>query len=376
MKLCLIFNKAAHYRTAIYSRIDETYDCEWFLGHCPDEMSQQALKIITYVRTFDLGISHFTWQEKVVRLIFKKEYDCFLVLGELYSLSSWVIGILKKLFRPKAKLYFWTHGYYGKEGKLKLLFKRIYFSFADGVFTYGERARLLMIRQGFNPEKVIPIHNSLDYSLQLNVRNSLRPSSIFKDHFHNPFPVIVFIGRLTAVKRLDIMIEALDLLQQKGDCCNLVIVGEGPMRTSLEALTRDKGLNGNVWFYGRSFEEKINGELIFNSDICVSPGNVGLTAIHSLMYGTPVITHGRFELQMPEFEAIKKGVTGDFFEYGDKDSLVTTISCWLNEHKNKREEVRLSCYKEIDEKWNPDYQLMILKEGLVTTSKYEKTNSN
>ena len=40
------------------------------------------------------------------------------------------------------------------------------------------------------------------------------------------------------------------------------------------------------------------------SDLTVSPGNIGLTAIHSLSYGTPVCSHSNFNNQMPESEAI------------------------------------------------------------------------
>ena len=44
----------------------------------------------------------------------------------------------------------------------------------------------------------------------------------------------------------------------------------------------------------------------------VSPGNVGLTAIHSLSYGTPVLTHNNFNNQMPEVESIQPGFNGYF----------------------------------------------------------------
>ena len=93
--------------------------------------------------------------------------------------------------------------------------------------------------------------------------------------------------------------------------------------------------------------------------MCVSPGNVGLTAIHAMMFGTPVITHNDFPYQGPEFEAIKSGVTGDFFSKGDVDSMKMVIIKWFKEHEN-REAVRMSCYSEIDENWNPHIQVRII----------------
>ena len=44
-------------------------------------------------------------------------------------------------------------------------------------------------------------------------------------------------------------------------------------------------------------------------DITVSPDKVGLTAIHSMAYGRPVITHDNMDRQGPEVEAVIPGRT-------------------------------------------------------------------
>ena len=97
--------------------------------------------------------------------------------------------------------------------------------------------------------------------------------------------------------------------------------------------------------------------MIYNADLCVSPGNVGLTAMHSLAYGTPVITHNDFGHQMPEFEAIHEGINGTFFKEGNVESLAESIVQWSEEKKEKRDEVRHACYEEIDTQWTPDFQI-------------------
>ena len=71
-------------------------------------------------------------------------------------------------------------------------------------------------------------------------------------------------------------------------------------------------------------------------------------------------------MQMPEFESIKPGVTGDFFEYGKVDSLANTIGNWLMNNKDNRETIRQNCYKEIDNNWNPYYQMEVLQKNLFT----------
>ena len=175
---------------------------------------------------------------------------------------------------------------------------------------------------------------------------------------------MIFIGRLTKVKRLDMLINAVALLKQWGCTYNIVFVGDGEMRQDLKYLVTKKDLANNVWFYGACYEEQTNAELIYNADLCVAPGNVGLTAMHTMVFGCPVITHNDFKWQMPEFEAIIKGVTGDFFKYGDTESLAETINDWFVLKQNKREEVRQNCFKEIDTNWNPKFQMEILKKYL------------
>ena len=258
----------------------------------------------------------------------------------------------------------WTHGWYGRETSVKILLKKIFFNMSDGVFLYGNFAKQLMIDKGFNSNKLHVIYNSLDYFKQLSVRNKLQADSIFVDHFKNSNKVLIFIGRLTRNKRLDLLVKALIELKSMRQYFNLVFVGDGDAKGELEKLVSENFITDNVWFYGACYDETINARLIYNADLCVSPGFVGLTAMHSMMFGTPVITHNDFTHQAPEFEAIKDGVTGSFFKFDNISSLVETISSWFNNSKYNREEIRRNCFEEIDSTWNPGYQLKVFRDNI------------
>ena len=118
-----------------------------------------------------------------------------------------------------------------------------------------------------------------------------------------------------------------------------------------------------MWFYGACYDELENATLLYNADLCVSPGNVGLTAMHALTFGTPVITHNNFPMQMPEYEAVINGKTGMFFSYNDVNNLAQTINKWMTTSKS-RDEIRESCYNVIDDKYNPHKQIDILLKTL------------
>ncbi|MCS5968893.1 glycosyltransferase [Klebsiella variicola subsp. variicola] len=84
--------------------------------------------------------------------------------------------------------------------------------------------------------------------------------------------------------------------------------------------------------------------------------------MHSLNYGTPVITHDNFEFQMPEYEAITDNVTGSFFEYNSAESLAKEILVWTK--KVKDEETIKACHDVIDRLYNPRTQSRIIHEVL------------
>ena len=134
------------------------------------------------------------------------------------------------------------------------------------------------------------------------------------------------------------------------------------MRKELEQEVKSLNISEQVWFYGACYDELVNAELVYNADLCVAPGNVGLTAIHALMFGCPVITHNDFSYQMPEFEAITPYYTGNFFKRGDQESLNDKIIEWFRVNGNQRGHIKQLCYKEVDEQWNPYFQMDVIKK--------------
>ena len=367
MKICQIYNNAAHYRKGIFTLMDCEFNCDYVFGSSLGDIKQMDTsefrgKVTKVKNSFFL--KGFYWQPRVQSLL-NKDYNVFIMLGDTRCLSTWLFCLRARLFHRKKRIFFWTHGWYGKESPIEKTVKKMFFKMANGgIFLYGNYARTLMIREGFEAEKLFTIHNSLAYDQQLAIRKQLKLSSVYKEHFGNEQKNLIFVGRLTKVKHLDMILQAMHLLNRQGQRYNLTLIGDGEQRAQLEALMRKLGLEEQVWFYGACYDERTNAELIFNADLCVSPGNVGLTAIHSLMFGTPVVTHDDFPHQMPEFEAIQEGETGTFFKRGSIDSLAEVIAQWFADQADRREEVRQACYQEIDTQWTPQFQIEILKNNL------------
>ncbi len=85
--------------------------------------------------------------------------------------------------------------------------------------------------------------------------------------------------------------------------------------------------------------------------------------MQSLAFGTPIITHGDFDRQSPEWEALIPGETGDVFECGDTGSLARTIRKWI-EGNPDREQVAERCYRVMDLYFNPAKQREVIDRAV------------
>jgi len=367
-KICCVFNLAPHYRAAVYKLMDQELKCDFYFGDHVDTpikiMNVSELsgykKTVENIKIFN---NRYKWQKGVVALVFKN-YKYFILTGDPTYLSNQLIVFIARLLNKHVLL--WMHGLKSKRelGRREKLLKYPFYKMADLLLLYGDYSRNLMIEKGFKRDKMQCIYNSLDYDKQLLIRKKLKKTNIYFDYFKNDLPVLVYIGRIQKIKKIDMILVSMIILKQRGIYCNLVLIGENADELNFSKQAVAAGLESNFWVYGSCYQEEILGELIYNADVCVSPGNVGLTAMHSFVYGTPVITNNNFETQMPEFEVIEPGMNGDFFEADNVWDLADKISKWIKLDNTKREHARLSAYKIIDEKYNPHYQIELLKKVL------------
>ena len=93
--------------------------------------------------------------------------------------------------------------------------------------------------------------------------------------------------------------------------------------------------------------------------------NMPITLIEGMSTGLPIASSNRGP--MPEFEVIIPGVTGLFFEKDNIIDLTNKIYEWLT-LATERSQIRQDCYKIVDEKYNPHYQVRVLKNYYENTS--------
>lgn len=135
---------------------------------------------------------------------------------------------------------------------------------------------------------------------------------------------IVYFGRLSPEKGLLTLLEAVKILRAKGkDSIEVKIIGDGPIKNSLESMVRREGLN-NIHFLGYKIGEELISEIkkslfaILPSTCCE---NNPLSVIEAFVLGKPVI--GSRIGGIPEL--VRNDVTGLTFEVGNAEDLCLKI---------------------------------------------------
>jgi len=303
------------------------------------------------------------WQWGAITWAIKPEFDTVIMHAVPHWPCTWIGALLARMLGKR--VLFWGHGYLYEPRGLKGLMRRLFYALPHEHLVYGRIAKDIMLRHSWRPEHVHVIYNSLDLAQQRAIRARITPASrsavrtkLFGDA---SVPVVICTSRLIQVRRLDQLLEALAELGRRGLPANLVLVGDGPERARLEADAARLGVR--VHFEGACYDEERLAALITASNATVVPGRVGLTAIHSITYGVPVVSHGDPDDQFPEWEAVIPGRTGSHFRKGDVASLADAIEPWIR-MAEPPDSVRDACVQLVQRFWNPTFQCRAIERAV------------
>jgi glycosyltransferase involved in cell wall biosynthesis len=146
--------------------------------------------------------------------------------------------------------------------------------------------------------------------------------------------LVLFVGRLELKKRVDFLLKAWEIVQSDASIsARLLIVGDGGLRSGLEQLKRQLGIQETVDFYGVS--ENI-AQLMQTADLFVLPSvseglaNVFLEAMASALPIVATRTSGNAEL-------LKDRVNARFFSRDDYPDLAEQMRYLLTEDQIARD---------------------------------------
>lgn len=300
---------------------------------------------------------HFTaavaWQGGAITAALGSDFDVIILEGNCWMPSNWIAIGCARLTGKKVILY--THGWLQPETGCRKMIRNLFYHRADVLALYGDRAKRIGLETGFVDERMVVVHNSLDYDRIAERRDrvtreecaALRTRLFGAD---GPQPLLVCIGRLTRAKQLDLLIPAAAVLAARGLRVNLLLIGSGPEEAALREKAASAGMR--VHFAGAISDETGIARYLAAAELAVIPGAAGLTVIHCLAYGLPVVTHDRTDLQPPEAEAVIAGRTGCLFQHGNEVSLADAIESALRQLP-KSEKTRDDCIRLVEQSYHP-----------------------
>ncbi len=332
-------NQIAHYRTRLFELLSQHPEIQFTVA--ADTKSDTP-----YLKTYDgsverkirhvqcdtkliriPGLPTLSWQPQSLAILWRERPDVVIVMGSPYSLTAWAAGIMGRI--QEIPVIMWGHGLLKEESGPKWWIRRTLYRLAAGQFLYGNYARKVLTAKGFDAETLHVVYNSLDYDLQEEVIAQI--SSDDCEAWRRTLGigshegVVVFTGRLQPVKRLDLLIQAVATLADRAKRVHVALIGEGSEKDRLARLANNYGITQLVHFLGERYDEDYLGLALSSSDLSVVPSGAGLSVMHAMIYGTPVLIHDRAEFHFPEWEAVKEGVTGFYYKYEDVEDLADKI---------------------------------------------------
>ena len=201
--------------------------------------------------------------------------------------SPFIYSCLARVIVPSARIVFTEHGRLGDAGpsRKRRLANAVAGRVTDFVCGVSEDVRQHLIGEGFAPARVGVIYNGIDVGALpgLDVRQRIRHDLGVGDDVI----VVGTIARLDPVKDLGTLIRAATLAARTQPV-QLVVIGDGPERASLEALAAQTG-SLRVRFLGHREDARqwlAGCDLYVNSSITEG---VSLTILEAMAAGLPVV---------------------------------------------------------------------------------------
>lgn len=293
------------------------------------------------------------WQRGLVSHLLRNRYDVVVFLGDVTYLSTWASALLLRVVRRK--VIFWTIGWHKPDRHMAKWVRLAFYRLAHSLALYGEIGRQIGMRAGYPPERMHVIGNSISSSAGAQCSewsspdlDGLRPRRV------------LMVGRLTAVKNLPLVIEAIAGSAHLAPRTSVLFVGDGPEREVLADLALECGVDAR--FLGAIYSDEALSRVYREAHVTVVPGAAGLTVIQSLDHGVPVITHDSPYRQMPEAEAVIPGRTGATYRYGDVADLRRRMEEWLEILSETSGEYADFCREEVRSRWSPEVHAERLAE--------------
>lgn len=305
--------------------------------------------------------------------LWKNKYDAVLIMGWM-DVTFWFAFLAAKIKNIPVLLRVVNSSNYDrhvKRSNILLFFKRIYLTalfrfFVSGFLAIGSWNKEMYLKYGVPEKRIFHFPYAVWNEFFMNelqkytdngeeIRNELGIGPKTK--------VITYAARFVEEKHPEYIIRAYGKIKNLPDTM-LLMIGDGPMRKSLEEETKEKQLN-NVKFLGFKNQTELV-KIYAVTDIFVRAddyikGDWGATVNEAMACGLPIVAPDTIGAQA---DLIREGENGFVYHLGDIDVLSEYIKKLVLDEKLLESMKKKS--KEIISKWSYKEDV----EGLLSALKF------
>ena len=285
----------------------------------------------------------FVSDQKAIRLMLTKQYDLIQVKDKyVQTLLLMIVAKLRGI-----PMFFWIAyphaeaALYSVKNKtarypvlnlirgmvLKYFAYKIIMKYADHTFVQSDQMLRDINKEGIPERSMTPIPSSVDLERV--------PYKTHRRRDENKTKMLLYVGTLLRVRRLDFLVRVLSEVQREFPECILCFVGKGEMPEDMELLNNEidrLALKNNVVFTGYLPQEDV-WNYIENADICLSPyfptpilqSTSPTKLVEYMAMGRPIIANHHPE----QDEVIREsgcGITVDWEESNVAEAIVRLLS--------------------------------------------------
>ncbi|MEK7506517.1 MAG: glycosyltransferase family 4 protein [Patescibacteria group bacterium] len=266
-----------------------------------------ALKLIRdggYQTIHAYQASHAAGAAWLIKL-FKPDFKFIVTLqeGKMLDKQNWLIKFFRRLILKKADIITAISNY-----------------LADYAKKINPRAQIVIIPNGVDIEKFqIP---KSKYQTKFKLQNPKNKT-------------IITVSRLVSKNGIGDLLEAFALVKEKTNEVKLVIIGNGPLRDSLEQKAKNLGFSEDILFLGEVPNQKLPDYLKL-ADVFVRPSlseGLGTAFLEAMAAGLPIVATPVGGI--PDF--LKDGETGLFCQPREPSDIADKIVKLLSDEALRRE---------------------------------------
>lgn len=318
MKVVILQHRLLHYRTCFFSRLRLAclkHGIELSLMHggaSPRERvknDEGHLAWAVQVRNYfwKIGQRDLVWQHLPREA---REAELVVIMQESRIISNYPL-LVGRLW-SKRKIAYWGHGKNFQSDAptgLREVWKNFLIKRVDWWFAYTSMTVEILRRSGYGEDRITQLDNAIDtdgFKAELSacLADDLTQEKT-KLGIAAGAPVGVFCGSLYPDKRLDLLVEAADLVRAQLPDFHLIMIGDGPSMPEMVAAASQR-----PWMHLTGVRKGKEKALYFRlGDVMLNPGLVGLHIVDAFCAGLVMITT-KGARHSPEVAYLENGRNG------------------------------------------------------------------